>query len=74
MGPDMDKEIAALRRMPAGELRGKYLELFGEQSRSGNRDWLFRRCACRVKRWPRAGCRSGCGGGRWRWPTTPTPA
>jgi len=49
MGPDMNKEIAALRRMTAGELRGKYLELFGEESRSGNRDWLFRRCAWRAQ-------------------------
>jgi len=48
MGPDMHKEIAALRRMAAGELRGKYLELFGEKSRSGNRDWLFRRYAWRA--------------------------
>ena len=49
MGPDMNKAIAALRRMTAGELRGKYMELFGEESRSGNRDWLFRRCAWRVQ-------------------------
>jgi len=49
MGLDMNKEILALRRMTAGELRGKYRELFGEESRSGNRDWLFRRCAWRVQ-------------------------
>lgn len=49
MGTDMNKEIAALRRMTAGELRGKYADLFGEGSRSGNRDWLFRRCAWRAQ-------------------------
>ena len=47
--PDAHEEIAALRRMTAGELRGKYEELFGEESRSGNRDWLFRRCAWRAQ-------------------------
>ena len=49
MGVKIDKELAALRRMTAGELRAKYEELFGERSRSGNRDWLFRRCAWRVQ-------------------------
>ena len=49
MGTDMNKEIAALRRMTAGQLRDKYIELFGEKSRSGNRDWLFRRCAWRTQ-------------------------
>lgn len=49
MGVNIDRELAALRRMTAGELRAKYEELFGEQSRSGNRDWLFRRCAWRVQ-------------------------
>jgi hypothetical protein len=37
MGMDVNKEIAALRRMTAGELRAKYRELFGEESRSGNK-------------------------------------
>ena len=49
MGLDMNKEILALRRMTAGELRARYEKLFGERSRSGNRDWLFRRCAWRVQ-------------------------
>jgi hypothetical protein len=49
MGVNTDKELAALRRMTAAELRAKYEELFGERSRSGNRDWLFRRCAWRVQ-------------------------
>lgn len=49
MGIDMNKEILNLRRMTAGELRTKYRELFSEESRSGNRDWLFRRCAWRLQ-------------------------
>jgi hypothetical protein len=42
-------EIAALKKMKAKALREKYLELFGEESRSGNRLWLFRRCAWRLQ-------------------------
>jgi len=49
MGTDVNKAIASLRRMTPGELRAKHEELFGERSRSGNRDWLFRRCAWRVQ-------------------------
>ena len=49
MGIDMNKELLTLRRMTAGELRATYRELFSEESRSGNRDWLFRRCAWRVQ-------------------------
>ena len=35
--------------MTAGELRKKYAELFGDESRSKNRQWLKRRCAWRVQ-------------------------
>ena len=49
MGNDMKKEILILRRMTATELRARFRELFGEDSRSGNREWLFRRCAWRVQ-------------------------
>lgn len=43
------KELAAIERMTARELRTKYAELFGEESRSRNRQWLLRRCAWRVQ-------------------------
>ena len=46
---DVPKELAALEKMTAGQLRGKYRELFGEDSRSGNRQWLLRRCAWRMQ-------------------------
>ena len=46
---NMAKSIADMGKMTAGELRGKYVELFGEESRSGNRQWLFRRCAWRLQ-------------------------
>jgi hypothetical protein len=42
-------EIAALRRMSPAQLRDKYLELFGEPSRSGNKDFLFKRLAWRIQ-------------------------
>ena len=41
--------LAELSRMTTAELREQYLELFGEQSRSGNRQWLYRRCAWRLQ-------------------------
>ncbi len=43
------KELAVLERMTPGELREKYRELFGDESRSGNRQWLYRRCAWRLQ-------------------------
>lgn len=43
------KELASLERMSAGQLRDKYRELFGDESRSGNRQWLYRRCAWRIQ-------------------------
>jgi len=49
MAQDMNKEILALHRVKAGQLRARYRDLFGEESRSGNRDWLFRRCTWRVQ-------------------------
>jgi len=45
---DIPVQLAALKAMTAGELREQYRELFGEQSRSGNRQRLHRRCARRL--------------------------
>jgi hypothetical protein len=42
-------EIARLRQMSVGELRAKYIELFGEESRSRNKDYLWKRLAYRVQ-------------------------
>ena len=41
----MRKEIDELRMMPVGQLRQKYLEVFGEESRSNHKQFLFRRIA-----------------------------
>jgi len=43
--------IAALAKMSPAQLREKYLEVFGEPSRSGNKDFLFKRLAW-LSRWP----------------------
>jgi hypothetical protein len=43
------KEIEQLRRSTVGELRGKYLELFGQPSRSNHKQFLFRRIAWRLQ-------------------------
>lgn len=45
----MWKEIEQLRRATVGELRAKYLDLFGQPSRSHHKQFLFRRIAWRLQ-------------------------
>jgi Protein of unknown function (DUF2924) len=45
----MRKEIDELSTMPVGQLRQKYLEVFGEESRSNHKQFLFRRIAWRIQ-------------------------
>jgi hypothetical protein len=45
----MRKQIDELSRMPVGQLRQKYLDVFGEESRSNHKQFLFRRIAWRVQ-------------------------
>jgi len=45
----IEQTVEALGRMTVGQLREKYLEVFGEPSRSGNRDFLFKRLAWRIQ-------------------------
>jgi hypothetical protein len=45
----IEQTVAALGRMTVGQLRERYLEVFGEPSRSGNRDFLFKRLAWRIQ-------------------------
>jgi len=42
-------EIAALREMTPAQLREKYLEVFGEPTRTGNKAFLFKRIAWRIQ-------------------------
>jgi hypothetical protein len=43
------KEIEALRHMTTAELKQKYCEVFGEESRSNHKQFLFRRIAWRIQ-------------------------
>jgi hypothetical protein len=43
------REIIALRKLSVGELRARWLELFGEETKSRNRDYLFKRLAYRIQ-------------------------
>jgi hypothetical protein len=45
----MQREIDELSRMTVSQLRQKYLEAFGEESRSNNKQFLFRRIAWRIQ-------------------------
>jgi len=45
----MRKEIDELSRMTVGQLRQKYIEAFGEESRSNHKQFLFRRIAWRIQ-------------------------
>jgi hypothetical protein len=45
----MIARVNALRGMTVGELRKMYREVFGEETRSGNREWLWRRIAWRIQ-------------------------
>jgi hypothetical protein len=49
MSKSMLAEIDRLRQMTVGELRVKWRELYREESRSRNRDFLWRRLAWRVQ-------------------------
>jgi hypothetical protein len=43
------REIAAVRKMSVAELQAKYLEVFGEETRSHHREFLFKRIAFRLQ-------------------------
>jgi hypothetical protein len=42
-------EVAALQRMTVGQLREKFAEVFGEETRAGNKAWLVKRIAWRMQ-------------------------
>ena len=49
MDHDWQNELAALTHMGVSALRGKYAEVFGEPTRTGNKTWLVRRIAWRLQ-------------------------
>ncbi len=49
MAIDIGKQLAELKQMAVRELREKYAEVFGEPTRAGNKDFLFKRIAWRIQ-------------------------
>lgn len=49
MAMNVGKELAELKQMTVPELREKYHAVFGEATRAGNKDWLFKRIAWRIQ-------------------------
>ena len=49
MSMNVAREVAALKRMTVKELRGRYQHVFGETTRSGNKDFLWKRIAWRMQ-------------------------
>ncbi len=43
------KEVAALEAMSVSELRAKYAQVFGEETRVGNKTWLVKRIIWRLQ-------------------------
>ncbi len=49
MTEDLRREIATLEKMTVNQLRQRHLELFGEENRASNRQYLYRRIAWRLQ-------------------------
>lgn len=49
MSLNVGKEVAALQRMTVRELRNRYAEVFGEETRAGNKAWLVKRIIWRLQ-------------------------
>ncbi len=49
MEDTIEQQIAELGRMTVGKMKQKYIEVFGEETRSNNRQFLFRRIAWRIQ-------------------------
>lgn len=47
--PNIAREVAALKRMTVKQLRVRYIAVFGEATRSGNKDFLWKRIAWRMQ-------------------------
>ena len=46
---NVQKEVAGLQRMTVRELKVKYEETFGDETRTGNKAWLIKRIAWRIQ-------------------------
>ena len=45
----VDVQLDALASMTVTQLRSRYAEVFGEETKSGNKQWLYRRVAWRIQ-------------------------
>jgi thymidylate synthase ThyX len=64
-------EIDHLRHKTVAELKVRYLELFGEASRSNHKQFLIRRIAGGSKLWQKGICRSALASGHSAWLAMP---
>jgi len=46
---NVEKELAALRRMPVTDLRSRYAEVFGEATKTHHKEWLVKRIIWRIQ-------------------------
>lgn len=46
---NIEAEVAAMQRMKVSELKEKYEEVFGEATRTGNKQWLIKRLGWRIQ-------------------------
>ena len=49
MNLNIAKEVSVLKRMTVPQLRDRYAEAFGEQTRSNHKEWLIKRIAWRLQ-------------------------
>jgi hypothetical protein len=49
MDLNVEKEVAAMKRMTVNELRAKYTEVFGEETKARHKEWLVRPIAWRMQ-------------------------
>jgi hypothetical protein len=45
----LDPSLAALRQLNVAQLQARYADLFGEETRTGNKIWLIKRLAWRLQ-------------------------
>src|SRR3954468_17814017 len=46
---NVTKEVATLNRMAVQDLRARYAEVFGDETKTGNKPWLVKRIAWRLQ-------------------------
>ena len=49
MNENIAREVRALKKMTVGQLRDRYVEVFGEETRAHNKDYLWKRIAWRMQ-------------------------